>query len=61
MLLMNIWRDKTKSQYNVYLKISLELSQESIENPLRPTLHDGIEFLMEVSSVPPRVPPPPAT
>ena len=44
-LLMNSWRKKTKLQYNVYLKRWFEFSRESIENPLRPTLHDGMEFL----------------
>ena len=44
-LLMNSWREKTKLQYNVYLKRWFEFSRESIENPLRPTLHDGMEFL----------------
>ena len=41
---MNSWRDKTKLQYNVYLTRWFEFSIESIENPLRPTLHHGIEF-----------------
>ena len=44
-LLMNSWRHKTKSQYNVYSKRWFEFSKESIENPLRPTLHEGIKFL----------------
>ena len=42
---MNSWREKTKLQYSVYLKRWFEFSRESIENPLRPTLHDGMEFL----------------
>ena len=42
--LMNSWRDKTKLQYKVYLKRWFEFSIESIENPLRSTLHYSIEF-----------------
>ena len=44
-LLMNSWREKTKLQYNVYLKRWFDFCRESIENPLRHTLHDGMEFL----------------
>ena len=44
-LLMNGWRHKTNSQYNVYWWRRLEFSKESVENYLRPNLHDRIKCL----------------
>ena len=42
---MNSWRHKTNSQYNVYWWKRFEFSKESIDNYLRPNLHDRIKFL----------------